>query len=110
MIKKLNGCILWLKMTTFWKNIILFGIKSALILKNNLIANLSITQKFLKTKIKYYRDEVRDFYNKTIPKVDSNHTSLAGISLDSALKKDESYYPQAFLKECKYIEKEKKRC
>ena len=97
-------------MTTFWKNIILFGIKSALILKNNLIVNLSIVQKFLKIKIKYCRDEVRDFYNKTIPKVDSNHTSLEGISLDSALKKDESYYPHVFLKEYKYIEKEKKSC
>ena len=30
------------------------------------------------------------------------------ISLDSALKKDEVYYPQVFLEEWKYIEKEKK--
>ena len=28
--------------------------------------------------------------------VDSNQTSLAVISLDSALKKDDSYYPQVF--------------
>ena len=27
------------------------------------------------------------------------------MSLDSAFKKDENYNPQAFLKECKYIEK-----
>ena len=31
---------------------------------------------------------------------------VAVISLDSILKKDESYYPQVFLKECKYIEKQ----
>ena len=37
--------------------------------------------------------------------MDSNHTCLAVITLDSALKKDDNYYPQAFLKECKYIEK-----
>ena len=37
--------------------------------------------------------------------VDSRHTCLAVISLDSALKKDENYYPQVFLKECKYIDK-----
>ena len=43
---------------------------------------------FLKTKIKYHGDEVTDFYEKKIPKVDSNHTCLAVISLDSALKKD----------------------
>ena len=35
----------------------------------------------------------------------SNHTCLAVIILDSALKKDDNYYPQVFLKECKYIEK-----
>ena len=28
--------------------------------------------------------------------------------IDSVLKKDEHYYSQVFLKECKYIEKEKK--
>ena len=49
--------------------------------------------------------KVTDFYNKEILKVDSNHTCLAVISLDSALKKDENYYPQVFLQECKYIEK-----
>ena len=30
---------------------------------------------------------------------------MAVITLDSALKKDENYYPYVFLKECKYIEK-----
>ena len=38
-------------------------------------------------------------------KLGCNHTCLAVITLDSALKKDGSYYPQVFLKECKYIEK-----
>ena len=46
----------------------------------------------MKTKIKSHVDEVRDFYDTKIPKVDSNHTCLALISLDSALKKDENYY------------------
>ena len=59
----------------------------------------------MKTKIKSYGDEVTDFYNKEIPKVGSNHTCLAVINLDSALRKDENYYPQVFLKECKYIKK-----
>ena len=53
---------------------------------------------FLKTRIKSYGDDVTDFYDKEIPKVDSNHTCLAVISLDSALKKEENYYPQVFLK------------
>ena len=59
----------------------------------------------MKTKIKSHGNEVTDFYDKEIPKIDSNHTCLAVISLDSAFRKDENYYPQVFLKECKYIEK-----
>ena len=41
-----------------------------------------------------------------IKKLDSSHICLAVISLDSALKKDEIYYPEFLLKECKYIDKE----
>ena len=59
----------------------------------------------MKTKIKPHGDEVTNFYGKKIPKLDSNYTCLALISLESALKKDENYSPQVFLKECKYIEK-----
>ena len=51
---------------------------------------------FLKTKVKSHSDELTDFYDKKIPKVDSNHTCLAVISLDSALKKDKNYYVQVF--------------
>ena len=35
--------------------------------------------------------------------MDSNLTCSAAIGLDSALNKDGNYYPQMFLKECKYI-------
>ena len=59
----------------------------------------------MKTKIKSHGDEVTNFYDKKIPKLDSNYTCLALIILESALKKDENYSPQVFLKECKYIEK-----
>ena len=59
----------------------------------------------MEIKIKSHGDEVTDFYEKKTPKVDSNHTCLAVITLDSALKKDYSYYLQVLLKECKYIEK-----
>ena len=59
----------------------------------------------MKTKIKSHCDEVTGFYKKEIPKIDFNHTSLEVISFDSALKKDEKYYLQVFLKECKYMNK-----
>ena len=41
----------------------------------------------LKTKIKSHGDEVTDFYDKEISKLDSNHTYLAIINLDSVLQK-----------------------
>ena len=46
----------------------------------------------MKTKIKSDNDEVTDFYDREIPKVDSNHTYLAVIRLDPALNEDENYY------------------
>ena len=51
-------------------------------------------KKFLKTKVKSHGDKVRDFYNKEISKVNSNHPCL--ISLDSALNKDGNYYSKVF--------------
>ena len=49
--------------------------------------------------------KLQNFTIKKIPKLDSNHTCLAVMNLDSALKKDDNYYPQVFLKDCKNIEK-----
>ena len=47
---------------------------------------------YLKTKIKYHGKEVTDFYNKKNPELGSNHTFLAVITLDSALKKMRVYF------------------
>ena len=41
-------------------------------------------------------EQVTAFCGKQIPKMNSNHTCLTVISLDSALKKDGSCYPQMF--------------
>ena len=49
--------------------------------------------------------KLRIFFDKEFPKVDSRHTCLAVISLNSALIKDEKYYPQVFIKKCKYVKK-----
>ena len=61
-------------------------------------------QNYLKTKIKYHDTEVTDFFNKKIPKLDSNHTCLAITTLDSALKKMIVIICKVFLKQCRYIE------
>ena len=62
-------------------------------------------KKVFKTEITSYGDEVTDFYDKEISKMD---TCLAVISLDYALKKINvfyyyHYYPQVFLKQSKYV-------
>ena len=58
-------------------------------------------------KIKSYGDEVTAFNDKEISEVCSSDTCLAIITKNSALKKDENYYPKLLLKECNTL-KEKK--
>ena len=60
----------------------------------------------LLNNVKSYGGEATDFYDKEMFKAGSNHICLEGITIDSALQKDENYYLEVFLKECKYIEKE----
>ena len=55
-----------------------------------------IKKENLKTKIKSYDNQVPNFYDKEFPKVDSNYTCLAVISLDFALKKDETIIRKYF--------------
>ena len=98
---KLNGCIFdWIleEHNTNWDNV------SADIKKEHDSESV-YNNSFLKNKIKSHGDEVTNFFDKEFPNEDSNHTWLAVISLNSALKKGGNYYPQAFLKECKCIER-----
>ena len=66
----------------YWKCIKIFGIKSALVLKNNLIAKLSAITFFLKTKAKSCGNKATDIHHKEKPKVGSNHTFLAVVTID----------------------------
>ena len=71
-----------------------------LISKKKIDSEPVYNKNYLKTKIKSHGDKVTDFYDKKVPKLDSNHTCLEVITLDSALKKNDNYYPRVFLKEC----------
>ena len=80
--------------------------KSALILKKELDSEPTYKKGFLKTEIKAHGDELPNFQDKQIPKLDSSYSCLAVIGLDSALKKDEnSLSTSLFKRVCKYIEK-----
>ena len=91
---KLNGCIFWLKWWLFRKYNTICNKVSTDIRKD--FDSQPDYKHFLKTKIKSHGDEVTDVYNKSIPRVDSRHTCLPEISLDSALEKDEDHYSQLF--------------
>ena len=86
----------WMEEIAYQKNVILFRIKSALILKKEFDSEPVYNIEFWKTKIKFCGDQVTDFYDKKIPKIDSNLTCLAVISLDSALKKDKNIIHKSF--------------
>ena len=89
-----------MKMMTYGKNIILYGIKSVQILKKKLDSKPVYNKAFLKIKIKPYGDEATTIHDNEMPGF--NLTCLAVITIGSAFKKDKNYYPQVFLKECKF--------
>ena len=43
-----------------------------------------------------------------MPRENEHYTCLSVISLDSMVNIDIKYYPQVFLRECKYAEKRKR--
>ena len=77
-------------MRTYWKTKIIFGIKVSADIKKDFDGETVYNKNFLKTKVKSYGDEAKDFRDKEIPKVDSIYTSLAVINVDSPLKRDEN--------------------
>ena len=55
-------------------------------IKKELDSEPFYNKEFLKTKIKSHGDEVKDYYDKAIAKLDSNQTFLTVISLNSSFK------------------------
>ena len=53
---------------------------SANIIKKEFDSQPVYNKEFLKTKIKSHGNKVTEFYDKKIPKMDSNHTCVAVIS------------------------------
>ena len=88
-----------LKYNTIWGNV-------STDIKKESYSEPAYNKKLLKTKIKSYHDETTDFHDKEKTKADPDYTGLAIIRVDSVLKNDENFYPQVYLKECKYIGKE----
>ena len=65
-------------------------------------------EKYLKAKVKSYNGKINtNFHNNKIPKEGPQFIFLSVIWIDSVFRTSKSYYPQVFLKECKYVVKEK---
>ena len=59
--------------------------------------------KHIKTRIKIYAGSIiTNFYNKKMPK--EKAPSLSIIMIDSIIRANKKYYPQALLEECKYTQ------
>ena len=64
--------------------------------------------KYMKTKIKMYRDRVNtNFQGKKVPKENASYKCLSLIMLDSVIRVNKKYYPQTILEECKYVIRKK---
>ena len=61
--------------------------------------------KYIKTKIKTYAGNIiTNFHNKKMPKEKAPCKCLSIINIDSVIKANKKYYPQALLEECKYTQ------
>ena len=80
------------------------------IMKTKFGSNPVYNEKYVKTKMKVYDKKInRDFYSNKMPKESSEFLCLSVILLHSVYIKDNKYYRQVFLEECKYIIKEEKK-
>ena len=96
MIDKLNGCTFLMEDDDLLKKYNTLWDRVSADTKKDFNSEPVYNKNFFKTKIKSHDDKVTDFYDKEIPKVDSNHTCLAVINLESSVNKDGNYYPQVF--------------
>ena len=62
--------------------------------------------KYIKTKIKKYANIIiTNFQNKKMTKEKVPCKCLSILMLESVTESDEKYYPQTFLEQCKYVQK-----
>ena len=83
--------------------------QTANLLEKRFDSELGYDNKYIKTKIKIYNNKINtNFYGNKIPEDNEYCTCFSVLLLDSVVKLDNDYYPQIFLKECKYAVKKKK--
>ena len=86
----------------------IFGIKSAMLLKKGFDSEPVYNEKYLRTKIKSYEGKIgSNFFGDKILKEGSHCICFSVILINSVFITSKNY-PQVFLEKCKYILREKK--
>ena len=66
--------------------------------------------KYIIAKLKTFKNvNITIFTNNVIPEENAHYTCISAIDIDSVLKIDKKAYPQAYLEQCKYKLKKKRR-
>ena len=66
--------------------------------------------KYIIAKLKIFKNvNIITFTNNVIPEENTHYTCISAIDIDSVLKIDKKAYPQAYLEQCKYKLKKRKR-
>ena len=66
--------------------------------------------KYIIAKLKIFKNvNITTFTNNVIPEENTHYTCISAIDIDSVLKIDKKAYPKAYLEQCKYKLKKRKR-
>ena len=66
--------------------------------------------KYIIAKLKIFKNvNITTFTNNVIPEENTHYTCISAIDIDSVLKIDKKAYSQAYLEQCKYKLKKRKR-
>ena len=66
--------------------------------------------KYIIAKLKIFKNvNIATFTNNVIPEENTHYTCISAIDIDSILKIDKKAFPQAYLEQCKYKLKKRKR-
>ena len=66
--------------------------------------------KYIIAKLKIFKNlKITAFTNNVIPEENNHYTCISAIEIDSVLKIDKKAFPQAYLEQCKYKLKKRKR-
>ena len=97
--KKTNWIYFWIKDDGLLNKYKTIWHKSSADAKLELNDKPVYNKKCLKTEKKFYDDDVTDFYNKEVPKVDISYTCLAVTALDLFLGNMRDVFKMYFLRD-----------